>query len=671
MPLYAIDSIRLQVGHWTLDTADATQFDLSVSLTEAGVQLTASTAKLDLPEPVGRVHDLQLRCDELQFNTGQWQCQSGVASFDHDVLGQQQVHFSMTALPGKDHYQLSVSGLRLAESAIRLQANYQASDWTASLAAESLSLSALSQWLPLILNPSQLGQVAQWDYQGRLKLEIKLEGKAGQLQSTNLSWQAAELSFSNASGTQVAENLLLNGKARAKRMQGQWHWQFGVRIDSGQAYSDPVFLDLQQYPLFADARGVLAEDFSSMKIEHAELEHQGILKAEMALGWKNDGLQFLNVKTGLADLTTLYPVWLQPFVVGTALAKLDSKGKVGVDFEWQRASDYQLQLSFDEATLVDQEGRFSLHSLDGQFGWSRTARQLNTSLQWASAKLFEVDLGAAAIQARSANSQLVLNETLLLPVLDGSLEISAFSLDNQSGQLNWEFEGLLMPISMPRLTEALAWPPLDGKLSGVIPTVSYRNGELNIDGALQIKVFDGTMVVRDLRMKTPFGSLPQLYANVDIRNIDLTLLTNAFDFGRITGRIEGYVHQLRLSNWKPVRFDAKLATPENNPGRRRISQKAVDNLTELGGGASGMVSRSFLGFFDEFSYQKLGVSCALRNEVCEMDGIEEAEQGYYIVKGGGGLPPWIHVIGYNRRVDWAELLARLLAIRDSAGPVIE
>jgi hypothetical protein len=120
-----------------------------------------------------------------------------------------------------------------------------------------------------------------------------------------------------------------------------------------------------------------------------------------------------------------------------------------------------------------------------------------------------------------------------------------------------------------------------------------------------------------------------------------------------------------------VQFDASLKTPAENPGKRRISQKAVDNLTQIGGGATGMLSRSFLRFFEDFSYQKLGLACRLQNDVCQMSGIEEAEQGYYIVKGGGGLPPWINVVGYTRRVDWADLIARLMAVRDSSGPVIE
>ena len=41
------------------------------------------------------------------------------------------------------------------------------------------------------------------------------------------------------------------------------------------------------------------------------------------------------------------------------------------------------------------------------------------------------------------------------------------------------------------------------------------------------------------------------------------------------------------------------------------------------------------------------------------------------MKGGGGLPPWIDVIGYTRRVDWADLLERIKAVQNSSGPIIE
>ncbi len=77
-----------------------------------------------------------------------------------------------------------------------------------------------------------------------------------------------------------------------------------------------------------------------------------------------------------------------------------------------------------------------------------------------------------------------------------------------------------------------------------------------------------------------------------------------------------------------------------------------------------------LGFLESFSYDRLGISCRLKNGVCEMGGIEDAERGYYIVK-GGGFPPRIDVFGFNTRVDWSTLVARLKAITRANEAVIQ
>jgi hypothetical protein len=155
-----------------------------------------------------------------------------------------------------------------------------------------------------------------------------------------------------------------------------------------------------------------------------------------------------------------------------------------------------------------------------------------------------------------------------------------------------------------------------------------------------------------------------------MRALDLETLTSTFNVGKITGKLDGDIHELRLSNWKPVHFNAQFNTPEGDKSRRRISQRAVDNLSQVGGGATGVLSRSFLRFFEDFSYQALGLGCALNNDVCVMSGVGESDTGYYIVK-GGGLPPRINVVGYTRRVGWSDLIERLKSIQNSEGPVIQ
>jgi hypothetical protein len=211
---------------------------------------------------------------------------------------------------------------------------------------------------------------------------------------------------------------------------------------------------------------------------------------------------------------------------------------------------------------------------------------------------------------------------------------------------------------------------MSGSIGGDIPELRYRRGTLSMDGELVVRVFDGRVSASHLELIEPFGRAPRVHAELDVKNMDLELLTRAVDFGTITGRLDAHVTGLELSDWEPVRFDARLASSAGDYPRK-ISQRAVQNISALGGaGAAAAIQRSFLRFFHEFGYQKLGLSCRLENGVCEMNGIESAPQGYVIVKGGG--IPAISVIGYNRSINWRELLARLKRItQENVKPIVK
>ena len=226
-----------------------------------------------------------------------------------------------------------------------------------------------------------------------------------------------------------------------------------------------------------------------------------------------------------------------------------------------------------------------------------------------------------------------------------------------------------MPISLETLTHALGWPAFSGTVAGGIPQISYSHGRLAADGSLLMSVFDGDVLIRNLAIDDAFGLVPEMRANVDVWGLSLELLTRAFSFGEIQGRLDGGVHGLVLENWSPVAFDAEFRTPTDDDSRHRISQNAVDSLASLGGGRAAL-SSTFLGFFDTFSYDRLGVSCRLENGICTMGGVAPAEQGYYIVK-GGGVPPRIDVRGFNDQVAWKTLLERLVNITHSASPIIQ
>jgi hypothetical protein len=250
-----------------------------------------------------------------------------------------------------------------------------------------------------------------------------------------------------------------------------------------------------------------------------------------------------------------------------------------------------------------------------------------------------------------------------IPVLSGLLTLGDLHLRRDKDGIAWRVRGAISPMPLAEMLAHFGLPAMQGTLSGEIPLVRYERSTLTVDSALSIRIFDGTVKVTDLVMDSPLGLAPRMHADLDARNLDLELVTRAFSFGSITGRLDARIADLELSNWKPVRFDARLAS---SPGEypRRISQTAVNNISALGGaGAAVAVQRSVLRFFESFGYSRLGLSCRLRDGVCRMGGIADAPQGFVIVEGGG--IPAINVLGYNRDVGWDELLTRLRRVIDS------
>jgi hypothetical protein len=122
---------------------------------------------------------------------------------------------------------------------------------------------------------------------------------------------------------------------------------------------------------------------------------------------------------------------------------------------------------------------------------------------------------------------------------------------------------------------------------------------LRIGGTLLVQAFDGKIVVHNLHIDELFGPAPRLAADILLKDLELAALTHTFAFGKIEGRLSGSINRLHLENWQPVYFEAELATPEQDPSRHRISQRAVANLTDLGGGmTTSMISRLMLQLFD-------------------------------------------------------------------------
>ncbi|HXG27992.1 MAG TPA: hypothetical protein VNJ47_03980 [Nevskiales bacterium] len=615
----ALDRVGLVIGRLQGNGWQAEGVRVQLALARGSGELRATVVKL--PAPVGELRDLQVRCQPLQIDDTAIHCPRArfrLLQNDLDAPdfgGGFRYEFATGAL------QFHVDDLPLGGTRIKASVRQQNTTWRAELSAPALSLS-------------------------------------------------------RADGTLASDQLALGLSLQAQpRPDG---WDFGLRLDAprGQLYVEPVFLDLAQGALRLETTGRWQGARQQLALNSLQIEQPGALRARGALALDLAGarrLHSLQLQIEEAILPAAYTRYLQPFLIGTVLDNLETEGRVEgrVDFGDGRLE--QLRLELRDLHLDDKKRRFALYGASGVLDWRADPAAATVSrLRWEGGNAYRLDFGAAELQMHSRGRDLHLQAPLRIPLLDGGLDIRRFELAAAgTPDMRVAFDGVLAPVSMERLCRALDWPVFGGTLSGAIPTLEYRDGNLSVGGTLAANVFDGRVEVDQLRLEQPFGNLPRLSADMKIRRIDLEAATRAFSFGRIEGRLDGDVKNLRLLKWRPVAFDGRLYSSPGDDSRRRISQRAIENISDLGGGgAAGVLSRGFLRFFEDFAYDRIALGCRLQDGVCHMSGLEPHRSGgYYIVK--GRLLPRIDVIGFATRVSWDSFVEQLKSATQSEGPVVK
>lgn len=556
------------------------------------------------------------------------------------------------------------------------QLNFQAQlVWHDKTAAKENSRMALKLSCAAITNP----QVGRWRCErGQLDSERIKAPFSFSLTTKNLNDQpqiSAELdllgiNFSDAEGLHAGEKVSAKFSLSAFQQSQIWRWQSALDWQTGEVFWQPFYFASGGHQLKANGQLDVLSTQPSLTLDNAELQLKdvGAIQGNARVSLSDNTVQTLNIKADNLLLAPLYPLLLKPLLDKTMLNNLEMAGRANFKATLHNGKPSAFELDLQGADVEDKNGRFALYKINASIPWAYDeSRTIKASYQGG--HLLRLPLGAANLSAELNRYALIAAE-LKLPILDGVLNLSDVSAAWIDRQWHWHLRANLSPITMRDFSQALAWPQMEGKVAASIPLVTYSAGQLTTDGDVQFKVFNGDITISQLAMQTPLGLAPRLNANMQMRHLDLGDLTRTFSFGAIEGKLDGDVNNLQLVNWKPTRFDAVFKSSDGSYPKK-ISQRAVENISSLGGaGAAAAVQRSFLRFFKEFNYGKLGLSCQLRNDICAMDGIESTPQGYVIVKGSG--VPAITVLGYNRNVGWAELLARIERITDSnAKPIIK
>jgi len=696
--VFAVDNLDLQVERVAGAGWSAENISVQVDLPQR-TQAHAVVARLQLPGQKEPLRDVRIDCLDLELDRQTIACHRAQITAATTPFGKQQITGRIVYRRPTGAVDLELRGMRLGSGTAVVRASLTDENWDMRAELHGVAIASLLQ-----ISPALGIALPAFTATGSISGTLSARG-ADVLRSGTAKLSIAALTANNPAGSIATEKLSLTIDAEVERLamlatarnykqeHATWRWQARIASSSGQVYAEPLFLDFAAHAVDARASGRYS-DAGALLLESFAIEHRQVLSASGTgrLDFAAEQpLRDLNLNVAALRFPGAYESYLQPLLLDTNFKSLTTSGTLAGRISVANGLPQKFDLQLDAIDVDDGARNLVLKALRGEWHWlddkrvddrvaatddiekQATLPVANSRLEWTGGVLLNLDLGAAAIEFSTRGRQFRLLQPTRLPLLDGAIELESFRVRN-AGEPTVAFiiDATIQPISAQRLSKAFGWPEFGGSIGGVISKLRMRDGVITLGTTLHAQVFDGEVTISDLRLEQPFGKGPRFASTVGLENLDLELVTRAFSFGRITGRLSGAIAGLQLFNWQPVAFDANLHTPAGDRSPHRISQRAVENIGSIGGSGAGIaqaLSSGFLRFFDDFNYDRIGISCRLQNEVCSMDGVEPAPHGgYYLVKGKG--LPRIDVIGGAHRVDWPRLVQQLIAVTESEGPVV-
>lgn len=656
--------VALEIGQALHASVQAENFQAGLVWTGVEPQLRLSADALMLPEPVGRVEAVRVVCPGVALSSRRIGCTNArvEARLRGTSVQLSPLAFTWHRETGDIDFSGSWQRLFAAEGHFTGTAGSAGVQVDFELSEMDLRSVVDSAWWSADTLPVTFGG-------GRVTISGHFDSR-GADPALQLDFRGSGIDFSDPDGLRAGEDIAFAG--RLNRTGGGWGIQLG--FSGGAVFIDPWFLDFGEV-------GPVELSAANLHVPESSDHRWRIGGLELTLGeagrLEGTGLAGIaaSVEEGAVRLVAsrmdVVGEWLlSPFLAGTALGAAQFGGAFDGALHFGRGRLREVVLSADELDIVDAAGRFALEGMNGSAEWKEEGPARPSVVGVRDGRVFGMPLGPFAAYFRLLPRGFQLLEALEIPLLDGALRADTLRISAGPDGPSVDFDGGIRALSLEQLSEALDWPPFTGTVSGVIPRVRYDRGALAVDGRLLVRVFDGELILRDVEIRDLFGPIPVLEMAAEIHRIDLDPLTRAFDVGRIEGRLSGTLDDLVLVDWAPRRMHLQLATPEKDPGRRRISQRAVDDLTEIGGGLQAALSAPFLRLFEDFPYRRLGIGCELEGDRCLMSGVADRADGSFVLVEGRGIPH-LQVIGHTREVDWPVLIQRLQAVREEQDPAVQ
>ncbi|MGD8974565.1 MAG: hypothetical protein PVJ56_14790, partial [Desulfobacterales bacterium] len=382
----------------------------------------------------------------------------------------------------------------------------------------------------------------------------------------------------------------------------------------------------------------------------------------------------VEVSLKLEDLNLFFITFIQSSLAEAypILNDISAKGKASCDVSLQPGSA-EGRVRLDEASLtIGSSFKIQDFALDLPLAYSTAERpRPRVGAQRGNIKIGRLETERFQMRDQQIGLRFEHNKFTLDPVgfslADGVVLVSDAAMENPfSGRPEISLRMALQDIKLDKLQ--LLPPPyeLRGNLASNELLISGNKKRLKASGIVTVDLFEGQAVVSDFSMESPLSPFRRLKCNIKFEEMDLEKLTRAFSFGRITGKLNGYINGLAIANDQADAFTLELWSVAAKGVSKTVSFNAVEDIQTI---SSGSEYRSGLPlgldrFIDDLSYEQIGLKCVLRNDVFKINGTIRKDRKEYFVSRAGFTG--INVINMNpdNQISFKDMMERIKRVAE-------
>ncbi|MCP3677465.1 MAG: hypothetical protein GY721_07740 [Deltaproteobacteria bacterium] len=488
--------------------------------------------------------------------------------------------------------------------------------------------------------------------------------------------------FSSSDGAMIGEGIEANLSSGFNLLLPKRNATFDITARGGgfELLLGSFYGDFTEREALLSLRGEYSGVSDSVTISRAEVELAGLITAKVSADITDlttSPLFDASLRLDILSLQKVYDSFIrETFREGAPfLSTLNLDGAASIGFKASGSLDgfkARGEMNVYHAAITGEESGLSVAGINillpidiaypevrEERGVERFGSLYIDTISWDKIEIDDLSLSPSIWQ-----NNLLFRDEITFPLFSGKVRFdNLYYRDLLSEERELLITLVLDDIDLTDVSASLGLPPFSGSLSGTIPMARFAETSLTTEGEIVMRLFGGEMMVTGIAVENIFTPITSIGSSFEFSDIDLGLMTDAFEFGRVTGVLQGYVRDLVITGGQPESFEAHIETVPRRGVGQRISVKALRKISIFGSDATDSVlSSGIYRFFKEYRYGRMGFSGRLKDDNFLLTGIEaEGDKGYLIK--GALLPPRVDVVSYSQNISFKELLNRIKRVQ--------